>query len=108
MACRLQNLSSQPLTVDLRGGAALTLAPAQLSPPLRDEDLAGNVFLGDWQRRGWLVRVPIRFEELLRHEGRWVETPAAESAAVESDTTPAAVDATSKPLPKRSKTTATA
>lgn len=26
MACRLQNLSSQPLTVDLRGGAALTLA----------------------------------------------------------------------------------
>jgi hypothetical protein len=75
MACRLQNLSSLPLTVDLRGGAALTLAPAQLSPPLRDEDLAGNVFIGDWQQRGWLARVPIKFEELLRHEGRWLEAP---------------------------------
>lgn len=80
MACRLQNLSSLPLTIDLRGGAALTLAPAQLSPPLRDEDLAGNVFIGDWQRRGWLARVPIKFEELLRHEGRWVEAPQAEEA----------------------------
>jgi hypothetical protein len=80
MACRLQNLSALPLTVDLRGGQALTLAPSQLSPPLRDEDLAGNVFIGDWQRRGWLARVPIKFEELLRHEGRWAEEAKAEAA----------------------------
>jgi hypothetical protein len=94
MACRLQNLSSQPLTVDLRGGAALTLAPAQLSPPLRDEDLAGNVFIGDWQRRGWLARVPIKYDELLRHEGRWPEEPKAEEAPQDAQAPRAEDDAT--------------
>ena len=100
MACRLQNRSSLPLTVDLRGGAVLVLAPAELSPPLRDEDLSDNVFIGDWQRRGWLDRIPIPFEELLRHEGRWppASEPAAEAPGPDAPAAPAADGDGSPPL----------
>lgn len=68
MACRLVNLYRQPLRIELRGGAIFMLAPDQHSPPLREEQLYDNPHLSDWERLGWLQRLPAKMSEVLAHE----------------------------------------
>lgn len=65
MACRIVNLHSQPLRVDLRGGEFLLLAPGGRSRALRDEALYDNQHLVEWERAGWLRRIPARMSEVL-------------------------------------------
>ena len=64
MACRIVNLHSQPLHIDLRGGDRLLLAQGERSPVLREEQLYDNHHLGDWERAGWVRRIPARMREL--------------------------------------------
>lgn len=65
MACRIVNLHSQPLRVDLRGGEFLLLAPGGRSKALREEALYDNPHLVDWERAGWLRRIPARLRDVL-------------------------------------------
>lgn len=64
MALRLINRHTHPLRIDLRGGAALVLAPGQRSEALREELLYDNCNLPQWERAGWVARVPARFAEV--------------------------------------------
>lgn len=64
MACRIVNLHTQPLHIDLRGGDRLTLAPNERSRVLHEELLYDNQHLGEWERAGWLRRTPARMREL--------------------------------------------
>jgi hypothetical protein len=64
MACRLSNRSAQTLRIDLRGGASLLLAPGATSAALLEEQLYDNMFLAQWEREGWLVRLPARAAEV--------------------------------------------
>lgn len=68
MACRLVNLHHQPLRIELRGGGAFILAPQANSQALREELLYDNPHLGDWERAGWLRRLPARMSEVLAAE----------------------------------------
>jgi hypothetical protein len=69
MACRLFNRSAHVLSVDLRGGAVLQLAPGATSEAMREELLYDNLFLPQWEREGLIARLPARFEEVLVREG---------------------------------------
>jgi len=63
MAVRLINRHQQPLRIDLRGGGVLLLAAGQRSAVLREELLYDNCHLPDWERVGWISRVPARLSE---------------------------------------------
>lgn len=63
MACRLLNLHTHPLHIDLRGGETLRLAPNQTSRALLEELLYENQHLRDWEAAGWVVRLPARLAE---------------------------------------------
>lgn len=65
MACRLVNLHTKPLRIDLRGGSVLVLPPGARSPALREELLYDNHYLVDWERSGWLQRQSARMSEVL-------------------------------------------
>lgn len=64
MAVRLINRHQQPLRIDLRGGGVLLLAAGQRSAALREELLYDNCHLPDWERAGWVSRVPARMSEV--------------------------------------------
>ncbi|HEY0502491.1 MAG TPA: hypothetical protein VGD42_03260 [Lysobacter sp.] len=68
MACRIVNLHSQPLRIDLRGGELLLLAPNERSRVLREELLYDNQHIGEWERAGWLRLVPARMDDLQAEE----------------------------------------
>jgi hypothetical protein len=76
MACRLVNLHTQPLRIDLRGGGVLVLQPGARSPALREELLYDNPHLADWERAGWLGRQAARMSEV-----RAQTAPAKKAAA---------------------------
>ena len=78
MACRIVNLHSQPLRIDLRGGGVLLLASGERSRVLREEALYDNHHLDAWERAGWLRRVPARMSEL---RGEEQEPPVAGTTA---------------------------
>jgi hypothetical protein len=63
MACRLVNLHTYPLRIDLRGGETLVLPPGQMSRVLREELLYDNCHLAGWEDSGWIGRVPARLAE---------------------------------------------
>jgi hypothetical protein len=63
MACRLLNLHHSVLHVDLRGGHRLVLAPGARSAVLREEWLYDNHHLADWERAGWIQRLPARLSD---------------------------------------------
>ena len=65
MAVRLINLHTHPLRVDLRGGGVLMLAAGQRSAALREELLYDNSHLSEWERAGWVSRVPARMSEVV-------------------------------------------
>lgn len=70
MACRLINLCTQPLRVDLRGGGELLLRPGERSAALREELLYDNLHIAQWERAGWLLREPARMSDVrAREEG---------------------------------------
>lgn len=64
MACRIVNLHSQPLHIDLRGGGILLLAPNERSRVLQEELLYDNQHIGTWVKAGWLRQIPARMSEL--------------------------------------------
>lgn len=68
MALRLMNTGKHPLTVDLRGGEAVVLAPGETSPPLREEGLYGHPHLSAWVAAGVVQRLPARMDDVLEHE----------------------------------------
>lgn len=68
MACRIVNLHSQPLHIDLRGGEVLLLAPNERSRALYEEMLYDNQHIVDWERARWLQRIPARMQELRQEE----------------------------------------
>ncbi|HEX6912837.1 MAG TPA: hypothetical protein VF142_20685 [Longimicrobium sp.] len=68
MALRLMNTGKHPLTVDLRGGEAVVLAPGETSPPLREEGLYGHPHLSAWVAAGVVQRRPARMDDVLEHE----------------------------------------
>jgi hypothetical protein len=59
------NLHRHPLHVDLRGGTVIVLQPGQRSAPLREESLYDNHHLVEWERAGWVARMPARMQEVL-------------------------------------------
>jgi hypothetical protein len=77
MACRLINLHTQPLRVDLRGGGGLLLAPGEISAALREELLYDNLFVAQWERMGWLQRQPARMSEVQAQPPAARPAPAA-------------------------------
>jgi hypothetical protein len=64
MAVRLINLHQRALRIDLRGGDVLMLPAGQRSAALREELLYDNCHLPDWERAGWISRVPARMSEV--------------------------------------------
>lgn len=81
MACRLINLSQQPLRVDLRGGDLLVIAPGHTSRALREELLYDNHNIGEWERAGIVTRVPARLSEVSSSVTSAMTAPAAPVAA---------------------------
>jgi len=65
MACRLLNLHHSALRIDLRGGGHLVLAPGARSAVLHEEWLYDNHHLADWERAGWLQRLPARLADVV-------------------------------------------
>ncbi|AKC86777.1 hypothetical protein [Pseudoxanthomonas suwonensis] len=85
MACRIVNLHPHPLRIDLRGGEVLFLAHNERSRALREEALYDNHYVAEWERAGWLRRVParmgeVRAEEQARAAALAAADPAAERA----------------------------
>ena len=79
MAVRLVNVHRQPLRIDLRGGDVLVLNAGARSGPLREELLYDNHHLPEWERKGWIVRVPAKMQEVLDAEAV-PEQPKTEKA----------------------------
>lgn len=69
MACRLMNLHSKPLRIDLRGGQVLVLAPGERSAALREELLYDNHHVPDWERLGWVRRIAARLSDVTAEAG---------------------------------------
>lgn len=78
MALRLVNLHAHPLRVELRGGGVLMLAPGARSAALREELLYDNDHVAEWERAGWLRRLPARMSDVAADEA----AAAAASAPV--------------------------
>ena len=81
MAYRLVNLHPHPLRVELRGGAVLTLAPGARSAALREELLYDNHHVAEWERAGWLRRLPARMSDVVADEAAAAKPPPAAPAA---------------------------
>lgn len=64
MACRLHNAYDKPLGVDLRGGETLVIPPHMTSRAIVEEALYDNHNLVDWERRGWVSRIPARMADV--------------------------------------------
>lgn len=100
MAVRLVNLYRQPLRVELRGGAVVILAPGQRSVALREELLYDNTHLAEWERAGWMRRLPARMSD--------VQADEAANAQPQPALPPAKQASVAEPLvagPRRSATT---
>lgn len=65
MACRLHNTYDKTLDVDLRGGEVLRIPPNTTSRAIVEEALYDNHHLADWERRGWIKRVPARMSDVI-------------------------------------------
>jgi hypothetical protein len=96
MAFRLVNLHPCPLRVELRGGAVLMLAPGARSVALREELLYDNNHIGEWERAGWLRRLPARMSDVVADEAA-----AAEPAPAVKPKVPAAAKGTARASPAR-------
>ena len=81
MACRLVNLHTHPLHVDLRGGETLTLQRGETSRTLLEELLYDNVHLADWEKAGWIARLPARLKAAPPAAEAAADQPAMEAAA---------------------------
>ena len=81
MACRLVNLHTKPLRIDLRGGRVLMLPPGARSQALREELLYDNHHLVDWERSGWLQRQSARMSEALSDAAATKKAAAPEKKA---------------------------
>jgi len=111
MAVRLINLHRQPLRIDLRGGEVLLLASGQRSAALREELLYDNCHLPEWERSGWIARVPARMREVgadavpeapaPRKKKAVAAAPPARKAVVKRATPKAAPKTVPKPVPKK-------
>jgi hypothetical protein len=88
MACRLHNAYDKPLGVDLRGGETLVIPPHATSRAIVEEALYDNHHLADWERRGWIMRIPARMTDVI-----------AEANASSNEASPRAV-AKKKPTKK--------
>lgn len=98
MACRIQNLTKHRLALDLRGGDVIYLRPGELSHPLREELLYGNIHLPRWLSQGVVRKVDAKMADVLDHEKKAaakVTPPAAGPAKAET----AAVEAEAKEEP---------
>ena len=95
MACRLLNLHpTQALRIDLRGGFVLTVEAGARSAALREEWLYDNHHIADWERAGWLQRVPARLADV---GTEWAPPEAAEAAVAK----PARAQAATAPITKK-------
>ena len=65
MACRLHNLHDKALAIDLRGGEVLMLAPNSTSRAIVEESLYDNHHLPEWERAGWIRRLPARMDDVI-------------------------------------------
>jgi hypothetical protein len=111
MAVRLINLHRQPLRIDLRGGEVLLLASGQRSAALREELLYDNCHLPEWERSGWIARVPARMREVgadavpeapaLAPAPKKKKAVAAAPPARKAEVKSATPKATPKPAPKK-------
>ena len=81
MAFRIHNLGKHKLAVDLRGGGVMYVQPNQISPPLREEMLYGNVHLAGWEAQGLVRRLDAKMAEVLEHEAKAAGRPVPETAA---------------------------
>jgi hypothetical protein len=97
MAVRLVNLHSQPLRVELRGGSVLMLPAGARSAALREELLYDNDHIAEWERAGWLRRLPARMSDVQ------AEPPVAAPAAAASDLAKAQEQAAAAPPATRSR-----
>jgi hypothetical protein len=95
MACRLVNLHTQALRIDLRGGDVLVLAPNERSGALREELLYDNPFVADWESAGWLRRLPARMDDVD------AAAPAAPRRAARAPRPAKAVKAVKAAAPKK-------
>ncbi|MBP6749089.1 MAG: hypothetical protein KA144_05580 [Xanthomonadaceae bacterium] len=81
MACRLHNAYDKTLDVDLRGGEVLRIRPNTTSRAIVEEALYDNHHLADWERRGWIKRVPARMRDVIAEANSAPqEAPARASA----------------------------
>lgn len=81
MACRLHNSYEKTLDVDLRGGEVLRVPPNTTSRAVVEEALYDNHHLVDWERRGWIKRVPARMADVIAEaHGAPREAPTRASA----------------------------
>jgi len=80
MACRIQNLTKHRLALDLRGGDVIYLRPGELSQPLREELLYGNIHLPRWLSEGVVRKVDAKMSEVLDHEKKTAAKPAPPAA----------------------------
>jgi hypothetical protein len=76
--------------VDLRGGGHLLLAPGARSAALREEWLYDNHHVSEWERAGWLRRMPARMAEVGQPEAPPAVEEAAPAAAARTKTRTAA------------------
>jgi hypothetical protein len=88
------------LRIELRGGAIFMLAPDQHSPPLREEQLYDNPHLGDWERLGWLQRLPAKMSEVLAYESSPSSVPAPAKTKVATKRKATAKQAAKAPAKK--------
>ena len=87
MAVRLLNLHHATLRIDLRGGEVLVLERGARSAALREELLYDNHHLAEWERAGWIARMPARMQEVLDAEApaEAPEPAQAQADAVEAN-----------------------
>lgn len=81
MASRIKNYAKHILCVDLVGEEPLYLRPGEVSRPLRDEHLAANPYLSEWEKAGVIERIPVRMSEVLAEEHREASAAAAAQEA---------------------------
>lgn len=65
MACRLHNLHDKTLGIDLRSGETLIVPPNTTSRAIVEEALYDNHHLAEWERAGWVRRLPARMDDVL-------------------------------------------
>jgi hypothetical protein len=92
MACRIQNLGKHRMALDLRGGRIVYLQPNEISQPLREEWLYGNVHIPGWLAQGLVRRMDAKMSDVIAFEAVAVEeqNPAAPAEASDGDAPDAA------------------